>query len=272
MKKILGAIVGFFVAIWRWIKETAWVQPLLIVGIIFGIIFAIPSVVDGIRKIDERNNSAEKYYQQFQVSLAGAENSAADKLLDEIKQNSEGGSESLKGQKFFVVFVQKDEACSACLDAREGFEYLAGDGKALLDDGRKIELKTIFVDQELKRKDKEDWKKEDSDPVDNYAETAFEAFLLRNAARFEEYAGDAINTHYYINDGITEQQVEDIESADVKRFQTPTILQIDFTDTAPQPGVTNVFIGVQGAKKLDRAKYIADAWNYKGQFGPNYTV
>ena len=106
-EKILGAIVGFFVAIWRWIKETAWVQPLLIVGIIFGIIFAIPSVVDGIRKIDERNNSAEKYYQQFQVSLAGAENSAADKLLDEIKQNSEGGSESLKGQKFFVVFVQK---------------------------------------------------------------------------------------------------------------------------------------------------------------------
>ncbi|HPK28684.1 MAG TPA: hypothetical protein PLQ55_01705, partial [Bacilli bacterium] len=80
------------------------------------------------------------------------------------------------------------------------------------------------------------------------------------------------NTHYYINGGITEQQVEDIESADVKRFQTPTILQIDFTDTAPQPGVTNVFIGVQGAKKLDRAKYIADAWNYKGQFGPNYTV
>jgi hypothetical protein len=272
MKKILSVIGGFFAGIWRWIKETAWVQPLLIVGIIFGIIFAIPSVVDGIRKIDERNNSAEKYYKQFQVSLAGAENSAADKLLDEIKDNSEGRSTTLQGQKFFLVFVQKDDACAACLDAREGFEYLAGDGKTLLDDSRKIELKTIFVDQELKKKNKEDWKKEDTVALDNYAETAFEAFLLRNADRFEEYAGDALNTHYYINDGITEAQIEDIESADVTRFQTTTMIQVDFTDSAAHPGVTNVFIGIQGAKKLDRAKYLADAWNYKGQFGPNYTA
>lgn len=267
MKKILGAIGGFFVAIWRWIKETAWVQPLLIVGLIFAVIFSIPSVVDGFRKIDERNNSAQKYYKQFQVSLVGAENSAADKLLDEIKQNSQGESESLKGHKFFLVFVQKDDACAGCTNAREGFEYLAGDGKTLLEDGRKVELKTIFVDQELTKKNKEDWKKEDTDPVDNYAETAFEAFLLRNQARFEEYAGDAINSHFYINDGITDQQIEDIESADVNRFQTPTVFQVDFTDKAPEPGVTNVFIGVQGEKKLDRAKFIADAWNYKGQFG-----
>ena len=32
---ILKAIGAFFVKIWRWIKDTAWVQPLLIVGAIF---------------------------------------------------------------------------------------------------------------------------------------------------------------------------------------------------------------------------------------------
>ena len=41
---ILRKIATPFVAIWRWIKETAWVQPLLIVGIIFAIIFSIPSI------------------------------------------------------------------------------------------------------------------------------------------------------------------------------------------------------------------------------------
>jgi hypothetical protein len=40
--KVLKAIGDFFVRIWRWIKETAWVQPLLIVGAIFAIIFSIP--------------------------------------------------------------------------------------------------------------------------------------------------------------------------------------------------------------------------------------
>ena len=85
MKKVLSVIGGFFVSIWRWIKETAWVQPLLIVGIIFGVIFAIPPIVSGINSIRERNESAETYYRKFQLSLAGAENSAADNLFKEIK-------------------------------------------------------------------------------------------------------------------------------------------------------------------------------------------
>ena len=42
--KILKAIGAFFARIWRWIKETAWVQPLLIVGAIFAIIFAFEPV------------------------------------------------------------------------------------------------------------------------------------------------------------------------------------------------------------------------------------
>ena len=42
MMKILKVIATPFVALWRWIKETAWVQPLLIVGCIFAVIFSIP--------------------------------------------------------------------------------------------------------------------------------------------------------------------------------------------------------------------------------------
>lgn len=271
MKKVLSVIGGFFVAIWRWIKETAWVQPLLIVGIIFGVIFAIPSVVDGIKAIEDRNNSAETYYKKYQVSLAGAENSAADKLLRDIKSNSEGTSTSLSGQKFFLVFVQKDKACAACTSAKDGFEYLAGDGKTLIQ-GEKLAIKTIFVDQELTGKAKEDWKKEGGFAGDDSASSAFEAFLNRNFSSFEEYAGEAYETHFYLNGGITETQIDDIYSASKEKFQTPTIFQVDFT--SGYNGVSNIFIGLNAKQdtKLSKAQYLADAWNYQGIFGPNYTA
>lgn len=271
MKKILSVIGGFFIAIWRWIKETAWVQPLLIVGIIFGVIFSIPSIVSGIQSIEEKNKSAETYYKKHQVSLKGAENSAADKLLQEIEDNENRVSTSLQGQKFILVFVQKDGNCLACTEAREGFEYLAGDGKKLLQGEQKFAIKTIFVDEELKRKHKEDWKKEGTVAEDNTADTAFEAFLDRNFANFERFAGNAQATNFYINGGITDNQINDIESAKIEKFQTPTMIQVDFS--IENGGVTNVFIGLNagGDTKLDKAAYLADAWNYTGIFGENYS-
>ena len=66
MKKVLSALGQFFVRIGRWIKDTAWIQPLLIVGVIFAIIFSIPSIVDGINSINDRRNSAQEYYKKFQ--------------------------------------------------------------------------------------------------------------------------------------------------------------------------------------------------------------
>ena len=52
--KVLRAIGGFFAKIGRWIANTAWIQPLLIVGGIFGIIFSIPYIKQAIdnSKID----------------------------------------------------------------------------------------------------------------------------------------------------------------------------------------------------------------------------
>ncbi len=273
MKKILSVIGGFFISVWRWIKETAWVQPLLIVGIIFGVIFSIPSIVDGVRAIDEKRNSAETYYKKFQVSLRGAENSAADKLLKEIKDNEDGKSTTLDGQKFWLVFVSS--TCSGCESAREGFEYLVGDGKSLIKGDHKITIKTVFTDQELKKKDKEDWKKDNTVAIDNYAANPFEAFLIRNAARFEEYAGAIQETDYYVNGKISETDVLNIESADYTKFKVPTVIQVDFTGEARNRGVTNVFIydetHLTGSTKRAKAEYLAHAWNYDGLFGPNYS-
>ncbi|MDD3938419.1 MAG: hypothetical protein PHU55_01520, partial [Bacilli bacterium] len=106
---ILKAIGAFFVRIGRWIKDTAWVQPLLIVGAIFAVIFSIPSITSWIEGLAEDARSSEKYYQKFQRSLAGGETSEADKLIADIQ---DGDAKSSIGEKFFLVFVSED--CSAC--------------------------------------------------------------------------------------------------------------------------------------------------------------
>ncbi len=62
MDKLFKAIGGFFKKIWEWIRQTAWVQPLLIVGIIFGLIFSINPIISAIQSAVNASNDGEFYY------------------------------------------------------------------------------------------------------------------------------------------------------------------------------------------------------------------
>jgi hypothetical protein len=61
MDKIFRAIGAFFKKIWEWIKTTAWVQPVLIVIIIFGIIFSINPIVNAIKSAVNSDDAGEFY-------------------------------------------------------------------------------------------------------------------------------------------------------------------------------------------------------------------
>lgn len=61
MDKIFIAIGRFFKKIWEWIKSTAWVQPLLIVAVIFGIIFSINPITTAIKEAVEADDTGEFY-------------------------------------------------------------------------------------------------------------------------------------------------------------------------------------------------------------------
>lgn len=256
MKKVLYVIGQFFVRIGRWIKETAWIQPLLIVGGIFAVILSINPIYQAIKAFNDDRNSAHEYFKKFQVSLKGVDTSNADKLLDEIYANENNNSTSLDGKKFFLVFTKKE--CAACEEARDGFEKLSNYKVADLG-GVAFGLKTIDVGQDTD----EDYKESNSS-----AKSAFEAFLDRNISYFEGYASAAQNTNYYLNGGISDETINKIESAEVTNFSTPTIFLVDFTDNAPgsYKGVTGVFIGVPGTTSVEKAAFLADAWNYTGEF------
>ena len=84
---ILKSIGAFFVKIWRWIKETAWVQPLLIVGAIFAIIFSIPSITNAVSSWTKTTSGS--WLLEYRVSLEGEtysqDSSNADKLTKTVE-------------------------------------------------------------------------------------------------------------------------------------------------------------------------------------------
>ena len=257
---ILTAIGAFFTRIWKWIKETAWVQPLLIVGIIFGIIFSIRPIVDSITKLQEDLSSSETYYHNYQKSLVSGESSDADKLTDAIYDvmttaDNTKRQETAKayGEKFFLVYVS--ESCAVCKDVRGGFETLANNFNSYVDSDKVangFKLYTIFADEVT------------SDTTTK--ETAFVQYMNRNVAFFESAAAVGYNTDYYMNSKITDADLQKVESCDPDNFLTPTIFLVDLSAKVENPGVTEIMFGVTGENDAKKAELLADCWQHTGDF------
>lgn len=274
-----------FVKLWRWIKETAWIQPLLIVGIIFGIIFSIQPFVNWIKGLNSDESATNSYYQRYQKSLEGIlgsdyltkDNSEAGKFMTNLisAQNAEQGSQAQKeaiaklpSDKFFLTFVQ--ESCSGCQEAKLGFKTLEDnwnkgyyipkdvDGNELPD--QKFSMVTIYCDEDV------------TNDTDDSKLTGFGRFLdLYSGLGFFEAAAARIEneSEYYLQKFVDKTKLGYFRDADVANFQTPTIVLIDFTDTGSN-GATEILFNVanEGGTNTDQAKArtLIDCWNRQGDF------
>lgn len=261
---ILSAIGAFFARIWKWIKETAWIQPLLIVGIVFGVIFSINPIVNAITSLQEELNSSETFYRNYQKSLVNGEDSDADALTKAIYKIQSAGSvnpEELKsvrdayGSKFFVTYVS--ESCESCKETRGGFETLKDNWDKYIDadyraDGFK--LYSIFTDEVTNEADSK--------------ETAFVKYMNRNSEFFELAAGVAYNSEYALNNKISETDITYIADCDAQNFLTPTIMLVDLTDKASTGsyGVTEMLFGLSSDRDDQKAEVLADCWMHQGDF------
>ena len=125
--KVFRKIGNFFKSIWRYIKQNAWIQPILMVGLIFAIIFGLTkaeSVWNTIKGWFTTDSSEPKY-----VTILGGD--------DAKEGESDAGSEKLikmfeNDETFVVIFAGTD--CSNCanfnknvlnvfLDSKQGKEY-----------------------------------------------------------------------------------------------------------------------------------------------------
>src|SRR5574344_2651265 len=273
--KVLKAIGDFFVRIWRWIKETAWVQPLLIVGAIFAIIFSIPYFTKWIGSFGW--GSSNSYDQTFQVSLEGEvagkqgvsnvdklttkiwEDSDLSKSDDDFKNNPYDAANydtAAYGEKFFVVYVSSN--CSSCETIQPGFATLQeGWGTSFSNsDGRAFKMYTIYSDETSSNDDQD---------ANKY--TAFQRYL-NNYQEFYELAGSRLaeQTPYRYNASLdSSTDYTYFQNADITNFKTPTVLLVDYSKEAYslyRTGVSEVLFGLTGTTKYEKANLLLQMWNH----------
>lgn len=287
---VLRAIGRFFARIGRWIKETAWVQPLLIVGGIFGIIFSIPYLTKWVKSWADDTSASEKYYTSKKLSLKNADNdhaSEVDKLFDYLTAFEQGDEEGIAtgkkkfGEKFFLTLVQ--ESCSACQERYDGFKTLENNwGKgsfALLSDAGSaadgldgsFKMYTIYADTT-------------NDDGDNLFEIVYDR---PNVGRFFETTISAMEgqngDHPYYSNGVEssyETNLENLEKVD--EITTPATFLIDLTDEGNMDwrsdfGVKEtlfLFSGTDGSDAYARARTLRNAWtndpSESNPFSPEY--
>lgn len=115
MKKIGNALAKFFGAIWGWIKNTAWVQPLLIVGLIFAVIFSIKPITNTVSDMLAQNNAPNLYRDTL---MADTE---VRSFREDIKEKKNRGH---NGDGNFVVFYVQylESTCTHCEELEPYFK------------------------------------------------------------------------------------------------------------------------------------------------------
>ena len=267
---VLRAIGSFFVKIGRWIKETAWIQPLLIVGGIFAIIFSIPYISNWVSSWFDDSNAATNFYKKYKVSLDGADagKSDADALFTYMaKDEAEKTAEEKKkwGEKFYVVFVQ--EQCTGCETIYKGFDVLDSNwnkGEFAKDGATDFKMYSIFIDTE--------------DEINDETQNLFQKYLFDKVDYlFEEVIGVMQESYYVKNLSSSTSYLNDLQTLDDStNFASPTVFLYDpsYEANATQLGVTEVLFTVPGKNSESGSYPIArtlfDCWYHQDIFAENY--
>ena len=276
MKNVLRAIGGFFAKIGRWIANTAWIQPLLIVGGIFGIIFSIPYIKKGIDGLVAANQTDDKieYYKSRAISLDYAEehNSDFDKLLNALESGDNEYVTSKYGSKFFLSFVTED--CSYCKECVAGFESLDSNFSEWGMD-QKYNLVSVMVD------------KTNEDTGKYLAKYVFEEhqdFFDEIVGEFSEYEDYALLKNVSSDQKSSlKSSIEKLQNAvddNGEGLETPTTFLIDLSATGDAAevnvnGVTAIFFnytdllsaaGYNEQTNYYKGKFLSDCWSYTNLF------
>jgi hypothetical protein len=269
--KSLGA---FFVKIWRWIKDTAWVQPLLIVGAIFAIIFSIPSITSWANSwsgtaTNSFYNAKKKTLEGEGVDQTGL--SEADKLTQSIYGNNTNVPNPTKpedfdlsnGKKFFLIYANSSNSTSNSYES--GFKYLRDYwGKQGLypfgDD--EFNYYTIFSD---------DTSENDKD-IDSNLGNAWERYLKNNLDFFNSSIERLEAAPYYSNMAMSEDNYLKFALSDVAAdkkassvFTVPTICLVDYTQdaiNAKRYGLSEILFTLDGSNDTQKAQNLMNMWNH----------
>ena len=272
--KVLRAIGAFFAKIGRWIANTAWIQPLLIVGGIFGVIFAIPYIKTAIEEAQVDNTDYKyAYYTNAARALDLKENSTSKKSADVLFSSLESYDYKTIndnfGTKFFVSFVEKD--CSACKECVEGYQEYAKSNK-------KFKLYTIIMD----KKDSDDvaYAKRLFIEYNQFFGTLCTTFGEEDKGEYALYKNDSSVKDTYVSNL---EKIDNATSEVGEGFDTPFTFMYDYDKIEQESKyvnasrVTAVFFNYVSliedtTNKFTKKLMLDDIWNYQGKFNPNPEV
>ncbi len=268
--KVLRAIGGFFAKIGRWIANTAWIQPLLIVGGIFGIIFSIPYIKDAIEKAQVDNTDYDyAWYSDRALSLE--KDGRADKLLGYLTNDEKDKIDTEFGKQFFLTFVKED--CDYCKECVAGYQELESKF-ASYGLNNSFKIYTILVDTKdddgnyLAKQRFDDHKEYFDDIVGTFADTqGANQYVLYKT--IPSKAGD-IRTKL--------QKLLDATSSVDGEIETPFTLMYDSErlDRINVGGVTAVFfnyvdlITADVKNQYTKGLLLRDCWSYQNAFDPTW--
>ncbi len=270
--KVLSAIGAFFARIGRWIKETAWIQPLLIVGAIFAIIFAIPNIIDGVKGWFDESDAANKYFNKYSLSLNNAiekegafvGTSKVDELLTYMEEGETDKITSLYGQRFFIAFVEENS--SSCKDLYGGLKMFQ-DKFSKNDEFKGLEgsfkLLTIYTDT--------------TEEVNDESVNLFDRVWSNHYSLFETMADGTYlpNTFYAQNKNYSKTNYESAfisESLSECPISEPLLMYFDYTDgnkvvNQRVKGLSDVIFSVDGSSDLEKARTLKNCWAHADIFG-----
>lgn len=288
--KFLKIIATPFIRIGRWIKETAWVQPLLIVGCIFAVIFSIPYIVRGIQNLSSGEDDNMAYYNDRKISMLGAYDRKGDAYdfltsFEEVSiaftsyqmnhENEEyNSSEDMAviddfvdtyGEKFF--FVLSKDGCDACDALSSAFQYLEDNASTYSVTG--LDVKTIITDEDM------------GDEADEYKNTsAFEELYNSTSGAFDQFYSAGYYGSYYsanISDvSGYRTNLDTLHAEDINNMQVPLLVLIDLSKNYDEANnfvgfnnqslyaASQVLFSVDGDTDGEKSIQLANCWNYTG--------
>ena len=276
---VLRAIGGFFARIGRWIKETAWIQPLLIVGAIFAVIFSIPHIIKGVSSWFDESDSANKFLTRYRLDLKDANvvpdgkyvgKSKVDEFLTYVEDGETEKIKTTYGERFFVAFVKDDSSSKDLYGGLKTFkdkwaakdQEFVGINKDLLKGD--FRLHTIYVDS--------------TTTVDGEEINLFDEVWTNHYTLFETMAtSNYLETTYYAMNH--SYKVSDYEKAftstnlDACPMNTPLVMYFDFSadnplkDNQKVAGLSDVIFTVEGTSDLERARTLKNCWAHTEKFG-----
>ena len=283
MGKVLKVIGTPFIKLWTWIKETAWVQPLLIVGIIFAVIFSIPSITSWVQSWNFGSDTYT-FLQNKKLSLEGMTDvpsgqaadffssyvSAREKWSNDDKEGARNDMKAYVGDsnKMILFFVAEDDTGAS---VNEAANYLVNECwsnlvTAEFPEAPAFQYQAIFTDQTIDLGDDDDTYK-DKNPF---------AYLWQSAD-YQQFVEDAyfVTTvsPYYINleeasaKTTLKNNAENIVSSSNYTSNLAYYVTIDLTDTNTTDNIiTNVFFEITGADKYEKAEFLSEAWTNSEDF------